>query len=70
MQHFADLIIIWARDLDDGEVKGFIVEKDNAGFSVAKIKGKMALRIVQYGLITLKNCVVTEENHLQNANSI
>lgn len=66
---FADVIIIWARDLDDGEVKGFIVEKNNPGFSVEKIKGKMALRIVQNGLITLKDCLVTEDNRLQNANS-
>ncbi|WP_185260452.1 acyl-CoA dehydrogenase family protein [Elizabethkingia anophelis] len=66
---FADLIIIWARDLDDGEVKGFIVEKDNSGLSVEKIKGKMALRIVQNGHVTLKDCLVTEENRLQNANS-
>ncbi len=66
---FADLVVIWARDLDDGEVKGFIVEKDNPGFSVEKIKGKMALRIVQNGLITLKDCFITEENRLQNANS-
>ena len=66
---FADIIIIWARDLDDGEVKGFIVERDNPGFSVEKIKGKMALRIVQNGLITLKDCLVTEENRLQKANS-
>ncbi len=66
---FADLVIIWARDLDDGEVKGFIVETDNPGFSVEKIKGKMALRIVQNGLITLKDCLITEENRLQNANS-
>ena len=34
-----------------------------------KIKGKMALRIVQNGHITLKDCLVTEENRLQNANS-
>ena len=66
---FADVIIIWARDVDDNQVKGFIVEKDNPGFSVEKIKGKMALRIVQNGLITLKNCVISEENRLQNANS-
>lgn len=66
---FADLVIIWARDLGDGEVKGFIVEKDNPGFSVEKIKGKMALRIVQNGLITLKDCLITEDNRLQNANS-
>ena len=66
---FADLIVIWARDLDHGNVKGFVVEKDNPGFKAEKIKGKMALRIVQNALITLTNCEVSESNRLQNANS-
>ncbi|WP_312338383.1 acyl-CoA dehydrogenase family protein [Sphingobacterium sp.] len=66
---FSDITIVWARDLDDGEVKGFIIRKDNPGFSVEKIKDKMALRIVQNGLITLDNCVVPESDRLQNANS-
>ncbi|WP_312187448.1 acyl-CoA dehydrogenase family protein [Sphingobacterium sp.] len=66
---FSDITIVWARDTDDGEVKGFIVRKDNPGFSVEKIKDKMALRIVQNGLITLDNCIVAESDRLQNANS-
>lgn len=66
---FADITIIWARDLDDGNVKGFIVEKNNPGFKAEKIKGKMALRIVQNALITLTNCEVSESNRLQHANS-
>src|SRR5690606_16419390 len=66
---FADVIIIWARDLDGGEVKGFLVRKDSPGLSVEKIKGKMALRIVQNGLITLKDCHVQESDRLQHANS-
>ena len=66
---FADVIIIWARDLDDGEVKGFILEKDNPGFSVEKIKGKMALRIVQNGLITLTDCLITDDSKLEHAKS-
>ncbi|CDT03578.1 Acyl-coenzyme A oxidase 4, peroxisomal [Sphingobacterium sp. PM2-P1-29] len=66
---FSDITIIWARDLDDGQVKGFIVRKENPGFAVEKIKGKMALRIVQNGLITLTDCVVLESERLQNANS-
>jgi glutaryl-CoA dehydrogenase len=66
---FADLTVIWARDLDDGNVKGFVVEKDNPGFKAEKIKGKMALRIVQNALITLTDCEVSESNRLQNANS-
>lgn len=66
---FADVTIIWAKDLDDGEVKGFLVRKDTPGFEVEKIKGKMALRIVQNGLITMKDCLVPESDRLQNANS-
>jgi glutaryl-CoA dehydrogenase len=66
---FADLIVIWARDLDDGNVKGFVVEKDTPGFEAEKIKGKMALRIVQNALITLTECEVPETNRLKNANS-
>lgn len=66
---FADVIIIWARDVDDGEVKGFLVRKNTPGLVVEKIKGKMALRIVQNGLITLTNCVIEEKDRLQKANS-
>ncbi|GAB1463902.1 hypothetical protein MASR2M52_19880 [Pedobacter sp.] len=66
---FSDITIIWARDLDDNHVKGFLVRKDTLGFSVEKMQDKMALRIVQNGLITLKNCEVAEADRLQNANS-
>jgi glutaryl-CoA dehydrogenase len=63
---FGDLTIIWARDLADSQVKGFIVENKTPGFKVEKIEHKMALRVVQNGLITLKDCKVLEENRLQN----
>lgn len=66
---FSDVTIIWARDLDDNEVKGFLVRKGSKGFAVEKMQDKMALRIVQNGLITLTNCEVDEEDRLQNANS-
>ncbi|MCB7482524.1 acyl-CoA dehydrogenase family protein [Christiangramia sediminis] len=66
---FSDVTIIWARDLDSNQVKGFLVRKENPGFKAEKIKGKMALRIVQNALITLKDCQVPESDRLQNANS-
>ncbi len=66
---FADVTVVWARDVTDGEVKGFLVRKDTPGFEVEKIKGKMALRIVQNGLITLSDCVVPESDRLKHANS-
>jgi glutaryl-CoA dehydrogenase len=66
---FADVIIIWARDVDDDEVKGFLVRKGNPGFKVEKMQDKMALRIVQNGLITLSDCEVPEADKLEKANS-
>jgi glutaryl-CoA dehydrogenase len=64
---FADLTIIWARDVDDGQVKAFVVEKGTAGLSTEKMKHKMALRVVQNAMISLQDCRVSDENRLANA---
>ncbi|HEU5342802.1 MAG TPA: acyl-CoA dehydrogenase family protein [Ktedonobacterales bacterium] len=66
---FADVTVIWARDEADQQVKGFLVEKGTPGFSAEKMEDKMALRVVQNALITLKDCRVAEANRLQNARS-
>src|SRR4051812_14842039 len=67
---WCDVSIIWARDVTDNQVKGFIVEnKTTPGFSVEKIQNKIALKVVQNGLITLKDVRVPEENHLQAGKS-
>src|SRR2546421_3061591 len=67
---WCDISIIWARDVADNQVKGFIVEnKTTPGFSVEKMQHKIALRVVQNGLITLDNCRVPEANRLQNDKS-
>jgi glutaryl-CoA dehydrogenase len=62
---WGDVTIIWARDVADNQVKGFIVENKTPGFKAEKIEHKMALRVVQNALITLENCIVPEENRLQ-----
>jgi alkylation response protein AidB-like acyl-CoA dehydrogenase len=65
-----DVSVIWARDLADNQVKGFIVEnKTTPGFSVEKIQNKVALKVVQSGHITLKDVRVPEANRLQGGNS-
>ena len=67
---WCDVSIIWARDLADNQVKGFIVEnKTTPGFSVEKIENKIALKVVQNGHITLKDVRVPEANRLQSGNS-
>jgi glutaryl-CoA dehydrogenase len=66
---FADLTIIWARDVDDNQVKGFVVEKGTPGFAAEKMQHKMALRVVQNADITLTDCRVPDENRLEKAAS-
>lgn len=66
---FADLIVVWARDVETKRVLGFVVEKDTPGFRATKIENKMALRIVQNADILLEGCRVPEANRLKNANS-
>src|SRR5271156_1407250 len=67
---WCDISVIWARDVADNQVKGFIVEnKTTPGFKVEKIQNKIALKVVQNGQITLKDCRVPEANRLQGGNS-
>jgi glutaryl-CoA dehydrogenase len=67
---WCDVSIIWARDVADNQVKGFIVENNaTPGFSVEKIQNKIALKVVQNGSITLNNCRIPEENRLQQDSS-
>jgi alkylation response protein AidB-like acyl-CoA dehydrogenase len=67
---WCDISIIWARDVADNQVKGFIVENTTTpGFSVEKIENKIALKVVQNGQITLKDCRVPEANRLQGGSN-
>ncbi|UOZ06306.1 acyl-CoA dehydrogenase family protein [Amycolatopsis sp. WQ 127309] len=66
---FADYIVVWARDVDDNHVKGFVVEKDMPGFVAEKIEGKIAFRIVENAEITLTDVRVPEANRLQGIDS-
>jgi glutaryl-CoA dehydrogenase len=67
---FADLVVIWARDVADGAVKGFVVEKGAAGsegmtFDVQR--DKIALRVVQNAEVHLSGVRVPEANRLTGA---
>ncbi|MEA2431224.1 MAG: glutaryl-CoA dehydrogenase [Thermoleophilaceae bacterium] len=66
---FADVVVIWARDVDDDQVKGFLVEKGTPGFKATKMTHKIALRAVQNADIELTDVQVPESSRLQNANT-
>jgi len=65
----SDVTIVWAKDVGDGQVKGFIVPTSAPGYVGTRIENKQALRIVQNADITLDNVVVPEANRLQGSRS-
>jgi glutaryl-CoA dehydrogenase len=66
---FSDVTIIWAHDVADVQVKGFVVANDTPGFATTELEGKIALRVVQNAQISLSDVRVTEPDPLQSANS-
>ncbi|MFC7407002.1 acyl-CoA dehydrogenase family protein [Georgenia alba] len=65
----ADLLAVLARDEADSQVKAFLVERDDPGVRIEKIRRKAALRIVDNGHITLDGARVPESRRLQRVNS-
>ncbi|BDZ47505.1 hypothetical protein GCM10025866_34140 [Naasia aerilata] len=66
---FADVTVIWAKDVADGQVKGFLVEKGTPGFAATRIENKVSLRSVQNADITLNDVVIPEARRLQRIDS-
>ncbi|MGP4032418.1 acyl-CoA dehydrogenase family protein [Pseudarthrobacter sp. 1C304] len=66
---FSDWVVIYARDVADNQVKGFLVDTKTEGYRATKIENKISLRTVQNADITLENVVVPDFFKLANANS-
>jgi glutaryl-CoA dehydrogenase len=65
----ADVVVVWARDTADGQVKGFLVEKGTPGYQARRIEGKASLRAVWQAEIDLTDVRVPAENALPGARS-
>jgi glutaryl-CoA dehydrogenase len=65
----ADVTVVWARDVADGKVKGFLVEKGTPGYRTRRIDGKGSLRAVWQAEIELHEVPVPESDRLPGANS-
>lgn len=57
----ADVFIVWAKD-DDGDIRGFILEKGMAGLSAPKIENKSSLKASITGEIVMDQVFVPSEN--------
>jgi glutaryl-CoA dehydrogenase len=65
----ADVIVVWARSDEDGQVKGFLVERDMPGFDGSTMEGKGASRAIWQADIRLDGVRVPESSRLPGANS-
>lgn len=57
----ADVMVVWAKD-DEGEIRGFILERGMKGLTTPKIEGKFSLRASITGEIVMNEVFVPEEN--------
>jgi glutaryl-CoA dehydrogenase len=65
----ADVIVVWARSDEDGQVKGFLVERDMPGFEGVTMEGKGASRAIWQADIRLDGVRVPESSRLPGANT-
>jgi glutaryl-CoA dehydrogenase len=65
----ADVIVVWARDTADGQVKGFLVERGTPGCNARLIEGKGSLRAIWQASIDLDGVRVPASSRLPGANS-
>ncbi len=65
----ADLVVVWARNTQDGRVGAYVVEKGAPGLQARVIEGKASLRSVWQADIDLTDVPVPAENRLPGARS-
>lgn len=63
----ADFALVWARDEDDGRIKGFLVETERPGYRATKISHKIGLRSMQNADIVLDQVRIPEGNLMPGA---
>lgn len=64
----AHLAIVWAKL--DGVIRGFIVEKDDVGFSAPEMKGKHSLKASVTSELVLQDCRIPKDRILPNVSGL
>lgn len=65
----ADVFVVWAKD-DNGDIRGFILDKEMKGLTAPKIEGKFSLRASVTGMIAMDDVQVPAENMLPNVKGL
>jgi glutaryl-CoA dehydrogenase len=65
----ADLFLVWAK-VEDGVIRGFLIERGADGLATPKIEGKFALRASPTGQILMDDVFVPEERVLPGVSGL
>ena len=65
----ADVLVVWARDSEDGQVKGFLVEGGAPGLQATRMDGKVSVRAVWQAELVLEGVRVPAADRLPGGNS-
>jgi len=71
----ADVFVVWAKvfgdkEIPDGTIKGFILEKGMKGLTAPKIEGKFSLRASSTGMISMADVAVPADAILPNVQGL
>lgn len=66
----ADIAVVFAKDVDDGKIKGFIVEKGTPGFTQREITQKGSMRAGGVGELGFMNCKIPARNLLPHTRGL
>jgi glutaryl-CoA dehydrogenase len=64
----ADIAVVWAKV--DGQIRGFLVEKGQKGFSAPEIRHKMSLRASVTSQLLFEDCEIPEQNLLPGSSGL
>ena len=65
----ADVFVVWAK-CDDGAIRGFILERGDAGLSTPKIEGKLSLRAWVTGEIVMEDVHIPADRLLPGVHGL
>ena len=65
----ADVAMVWAKD-EEGDIRGYLVEREFKGVSTPKIEGKLSLKASITGGIVLEDVFIPDENYLPEAKGL
>ena len=64
----ADMAVVWAKL--DGTIRGFIIEKDRAGFEAKEVPYKLSLRASDTSELIFSDCRIPKENLLPKSDGL